>query len=221
MEPPRGFFGTLWKFFYFMPFFLGLLLLGTIKGALICPIACLIITIGNSAIILSLWPAHAAWTFYCIVRSYLLGPVLKLVLCTVILVLLLLWPFLGIVGSILAGAVYGFLMPVMATFDAIGEGKQDKFLSCISDGIWSTIKGSCTVVRDMKDVCFHSYFSIMDDLHLQEAPNGMPYEISCCRRLFGLNHFKLLFRGIRCCGCLQGGINLYGYCLHDLCRINI
>uniref|UniRef100_M8BMT2 Steroid nuclear receptor ligand-binding n=1 Tax=Aegilops tauschii TaxID=37682 RepID=M8BMT2_AEGTA len=44
------------------------------------------------------------------------------------------------------------------------------------DGTWSTITGSCTVVRDLKDMLFHSYFSIMDDLRLQ-TPCGKPYEI--------------------------------------------
>ncbi|PKU76364.1 uncharacterized membrane protein At3g27390 isoform X1 [Dendrobium catenatum] len=177
MEPPSGFWSTLWRLFYFLPFFLGLLLLGSIKGILLCPIVCLVMTTGNSAIILGLWPVHAFWTFYCIARAKQLGPVLKLVLSVVVSILLLLWPLIGILGSALIGAGYGFLMPVMATFDAIGEGKQDKFLHCIMDGTWNTIRGSCTVVRDLKDVCFHSYFSIMDDLRLQDAPNGTPYEI--------------------------------------------
>ncbi|KAK8963022.1 hypothetical protein KSP40_PGU018516 [Platanthera guangdongensis] len=177
MEPPRGFWSTLWRLFYFLPFFIGLLLLGIIKGAPLCPIVCLIMTIGNSAIILGLWPAHAFWTFYCIARAKQLGPVLKLVLSVTVSFLLVLWPLIGILGSVLTGAGYGFLKPIMATFDAIGEGKEDKFLHCIRDGIWSTIKGSCTVVRDLKDVSFHSYFSIMDDLRLQNAPNGKPYEI--------------------------------------------
>ncbi|EMS68781.1 hypothetical protein TRIUR3_24699 [Triticum urartu] len=45
------------------------------------------------------------------------------------------------------------------------------------DGTWGTITGSCTVVRDLKDMLFHSYFSIMDDLRLQTPPCGKPYEI--------------------------------------------
>lgn len=177
MEPPRGFWSSLWRLFYFLPFFIGLLLLGLIKGILLCPIVCLVMTLGNSAIILGLWPAHAFWTFYCIARAKQLGPVLKVALSIAVSVLLVLWPLMGVLGSILIGAGYGFLMPVMETFDAIGEGNNDKFLHCIMDGIWSTIKGSCTVVRDLKDVSFHSYFSIMDDLRLQDAPNGKAYEI--------------------------------------------
>nr|CAB3487427.1 unnamed protein product [Digitaria exilis] len=47
----------------------------------------------------------------------------------------------------------------------------------LQDGTWSTITGSCTVVRDVKDLLFHSYFSIMDDLRLQKPPDGKPYEI--------------------------------------------
>ncbi|PKA49616.1 putative membrane protein [Apostasia shenzhenica] len=147
-------------------------------SVLLCPIVCLIMTIGNSAIILGLWPAHAFWTFYSVARAKQLGPVLKLAISTAIIpVLLVLWLWIGMLGSILIGAGYGFLMPVMATFDAVGEGKENEFIHCILDGTWSTVKGSCTVVRDLKDVCFHSYFSIMDDIRLQDAPNGKVYEI--------------------------------------------
>lgn len=63
-------------------------------------------------------------------RSKQLGPVLKLVLGTGISVILVLWPLAGILGSILVGAGYGFLAPVFATFDAVGEGKTDDFIHC-------------------------------------------------------------------------------------------
>ena len=49
--------------------------------------------------------------------------------------------------------------------------------SQLQDGTWSTITGSCTVVRDVKDLLFHSYFPIMDGLRLQKPPDGKPYEI--------------------------------------------
>ncbi|KAJ4973348.1 hypothetical protein NE237_006522 [Protea cynaroides] len=177
MEPPRGVWASLWSFLRFLPFFIGLLLLGTIKGIILCPLICLIISIGNSAVILGLWPVHCVWTYYCIARAKLLGPVLKLSLSICIAVVLILWPLVGIVGSILAGAGYGFFAPLSATFEAVGEGKTGEFLNCIIDGTWSTVQGSFTVVNDFIDVCFHSYFSVMDDLCFQEPPNGKPYEI--------------------------------------------
>ncbi|KAJ4761927.1 transmembrane protein [Rhynchospora pubera] len=177
MEPPRGFWPSLWSFLRFLPFFFALLLLGIIKGLLIFPWTCLIMTTGNSALILGLWPVHAVWTYYCLIRTKQLGPVLKLVLSIGVCVALFVWPLAGILGSIMAGIVYGFLAPVMATFDAVGEGKSSQFLHCFVDGTWSTIKGTCTVVRDLKDLLFHSYFSIMDDLRLQSPPAGKPYEI--------------------------------------------
>lgn len=177
MEPPKGFWATLWSFLCFLPFFLGLLLLGIVKGTLLCPFVCLIVTLGNSAIILGLWPAHAVWTYYCIARTKQLGPVLKLILAVGVSIILVLWPLAGIFGSILIGAGYGFLAPIMATFDAVGGGKANNLIHCFLDGTWSTIKGSFTVVRDFKDVCFHSYFSIMDDLRLHDPPNREPYEI--------------------------------------------
>lgn len=47
----------------------------------------------------------------------------------------------------------------------------------MQDGTWSTITGSCTVVRDVKDMLLHSYFSIMDEVRLHAPPDGKPYEI--------------------------------------------
>ncbi|XP_068656806.1 uncharacterized membrane protein At3g27390-like isoform X2 [Aristolochia californica] len=190
MEPASGIWTSCWSFVYFLPFFLGLLLLGTIKGAIICPLVCLIMTVGNSALILGLWPAHVIWTYYCLLRAKLLGPLLKLVMCIIVSLLLVIWPLFGITASVLGGAAYGFLAPLVATFDAVGEGKPNEFVYCVKDGIWDTVKGSCTVVRDFKDVCFNTYFSLMDDLRLQEPSNGKPYEI----RLFQL--LGALFLGL-------------------------
>ncbi|VAH33480.1 unnamed protein product [Triticum turgidum subsp. durum] len=120
---------------------------------------------------------HLIWTYYCIIRTRMVGPVVKLLLLVAATVVMILWLIVGIPGSILAGLLYGFLAPIMATFDAVGEGKENTFVHCFVDGTWSTITGSCTVVRDLKDMLFHSYFSIMDDLRLQTPPCGKPYEI--------------------------------------------
>ncbi|KAM0940803.1 putative membrane protein [Dioscorea sansibarensis] len=177
MEPAKGFFASLWTFLYFLPFFIGLLVLGIVKGALLCPLICLIMTIGNSTVILGLWPAHAIWTNYCILRAKRLGPILKIVLCIGISLILVLWPPVGILSSILAGVGYGFLAPIIATFEAVGEGKTNMFFHCFWDGTWDTVKGSIIVVGDLKDVAFHSYFSLMDDLRRQDPPNGVPHEL--------------------------------------------
>lgn len=61
----------------------------------------------------------------------MLGPFLKILLCIFIFFLLVLWPIAGIVGSILGGAAYGMLSPLIATFDAVGEGKTNQFIHCI------------------------------------------------------------------------------------------
>ncbi|XP_031265091.1 uncharacterized membrane protein At3g27390-like [Pistacia vera] len=176
MEPPRGFLASLWNFICFLPYFFGLLLLGVIKGIIFFPFICLIMTIGNSAIILGLLPVHVFWTYYSILRAKRLGPVLKLLICICMPVFLILWPVVGIVGSFIVGALYGFLSPIFATFDAVGEGKENDLFHCFCDGTWSTVKGSFTVVRDFLDVCFHSYFSVMDDLQ-QKRADGKYYEI--------------------------------------------
>ncbi|XP_056847175.1 uncharacterized membrane protein At3g27390 isoform X2 [Raphanus sativus] len=133
--------------------------------------------IGNSAIILGLLPVHAIWTLYSISSAKQLGPILKLFLCLLCLPLgIILWLVVSILGSILGGALYGFLSPIFATFDAVGEGKSNPFFHCFYDGTWSTVKGSLTVVCDFKDVCFHSYFSFMDDLSADHHPHHY-YEI--------------------------------------------
>lgn len=68
-------------------------------------------------------------TFYeC--RTKMVGPVVKLLLLIALTVILVLWLIIGIVGSILAGLAYGFLAPAMATFDAVGEGKEKPLVHC-------------------------------------------------------------------------------------------
>ncbi|KAL6899661.1 hypothetical protein ACP4OV_006319 [Aristida adscensionis] len=172
-----GIWASVWSFFKFLPFFFALLVLGIIKGALFGPWAWLVMTIGISVLILGLWPMHVIWTYYCIIRTKMAGPVVKFLLLIAVTLTLVLWLIVGIVGSILAGLSYGFLAPVMATFDAVGEGKEKPFVHCFVDGTWSTITGSCTVVRDVKDMLLHSYFSIMDEVRLHVPPDGKPYEI--------------------------------------------
>jgi hypothetical protein len=59
----------------------------------------------------------------------------------------------------------------------------------MQDGTWSIITGSCTVVRDVKDMLLHSYFSIMDEVRLHVPPDGKPYEIRstfCYRSAFSI-----------------------------------
>ncbi|CAH2045202.1 unnamed protein product [Thlaspi arvense] len=176
MEPPKGFRASLLQFLLFLPYFIGLLFLGVIKGIILCPIVCLVVTIGNSLVILSLLPVHIVWTFYSIVSAKQIGPILKFFLCLCLPAAIILWPILGILGSVLGGALYGFLSPIFATFDAVGEGKPYPFFHCFYDGTWSSVERSFTIVRDFKDVCFHSYFSLMDELKIC-CPDSKYYEI--------------------------------------------
>ncbi|KAL0327921.1 UNVERIFIED_CONTAM: putative membrane protein [Sesamum calycinum] len=45
------------------------------------------------------------------------------------------------------------------------------------DGCCSTLKGSCTAVRDFTDFCFHSYFSFMDELSEEVHEDEKPIDI--------------------------------------------
>ncbi|KAH9312873.1 hypothetical protein KI387_027908 [Taxus chinensis] len=140
------------------------------------PLAALIIAVGNSAVTIGLWPAHAFWTYYCLARTRQVGPILKAVTLISLVVPIILVPITVILGSILLGLGYGLVTPLMATFEAVGEG-EDKFIHCFVDGTLSTVEGSCTVVRDFTDVCFHSYFSFMDELRDQPPKDGRPLDI--------------------------------------------
>lgn len=55
----------------------------------------------------------------------------------------------------------------------------------------STIKGSCTLVRDFTDFSFHSYFSLVDDLSEiigdDETPLDVKYVIN--NKSFALRYY--------------------------------
>lgn len=63
-------------------------------------------------------------------RAKRIGPVLKILTVTFLPLPLLLLPALGILGSLLAGIGYGVFVPLMATFEAVGEGVTDKLTHC-------------------------------------------------------------------------------------------
>ncbi|KVH92823.1 hypothetical protein Ccrd_005123 [Cynara cardunculus var. scolymus] len=172
MEPARGVWWSLGHFILFLPYFIGLLILGFIKGIILAPIICVIMAVGNSTIAIGLWPAHVVWSYFCILSAKRLGPVMKVVVCILFTPVLAIWPFSIVVGSILGGLAYGFLGPIFGTFKAVGEGKTDQFRHCIIDGTWDTVQWSFTFVRDLADVCLYSFFSMMDDLRKQGMPEG-------------------------------------------------
>ncbi|XP_011085423.1 uncharacterized membrane protein At3g27390 [Sesamum indicum] len=177
MEVPVGFVPKFWSFISFLPFFFLLFILGLLKGFIICPVALAIIAIGNSAVVVGLWPAHFIWTYYCVAKSRRLGWILKILALFSLPVPLILWPVIAIIGSVLGGIGYGFFAPLIATFEAVGENVTDKWFHCFSDGCCSTLKGSCTAVRDFTDFCFHSYFSYMDELSEEVHEDEKPIDI--------------------------------------------
>eukprot|EP00249_Psilotum_nudum_P013064 c24132_g1_i1 orf=285-2150(+) len=165
------------NFLLFLPFFFGLFLLGSLKGIIVCPVALMILGAGDTVVILGLWPAHIAWTYYSIARTKRFGIVLKLVSLLFLPVPLVLWPVIGIAGSLLVGLGYGFFTPLVATFEAIREGREQKFFHCFLDGVWDTVRGSCTVVRDFTDFCYHSYLSYLNDFRIEIPKDHQPYDI--------------------------------------------
>ncbi|KAK3444571.1 hypothetical protein EUGRSUZ_A01381 [Eucalyptus grandis] len=157
MEVPVGFLAKLWSLVTFLPFFFSLFLLGLLKESL------------------------DQFTYYCVARTKRLGLILKVLVLTMLPVPLVLWPVVGIAGSVLGGVAYGVFAPLIATFEAVGENVTDKLYHCFLDGLWSTVEGSCTAVRDFTDFCFHSYFSFMDELREKIRPDAKPMDIKLSR----------------------------------------
>ncbi|XP_047043690.1 uncharacterized membrane protein At3g27390-like [Lolium rigidum] len=177
MQVPVGFLAKLWSFVSFLPYFILLLLLGCTKAVLIGPVAATIVFFGDSAVIVGLWPAHFIWTYCCVLKTKRVGLVLKILAAIFLPLPLALLPALGILGSLLVGIGYGVFTPLMATFEAVGEGVADKLSHCFLDGTASTIRGACMVVRDVTDFCFHSYFSFMDELSENMGEDEEPFDI--------------------------------------------
>ncbi|XVE78272.1 hypothetical protein DITRI_Ditri13aG0131400 [Diplodiscus trichospermus] len=177
MDVPAGFLAKLWSFVSFLPFFCLLFILGLLKAAIIGPVVVGIIVTGNSAVVVGLWPAHVLWTYFCIARTKRLGLALKIAVLVLLVVPLVLWPVVAVAGSLLGGIGYGFFAPLIATFEAVGQNAADKCYHCFADGCWSTIKGSCIVVVDFVDFCFHSYFSYMDELSERIPSDEKPMNV--------------------------------------------
>ncbi|KAK1418132.1 hypothetical protein QVD17_27271 [Tagetes erecta] len=177
MKVPVGFIAKLWSFISFVPFFFLLLSLGILKGVIIGPIAVVIMVVGNSSVAIGLWPAHFFWTYYCVIKTKRLGCVLKLLIILLLFLPLVLWPVVAVACSLLGSIGFGFFAPLIATFEVIGTDRKDKCFHCFVDGCYSTLEGSCTVVRDFTDFCFHSYFSFMDDLSEEMPAEEKPIDI--------------------------------------------
>jgi hypothetical protein len=164
MDFPFSFSGWL-RILYVVFAFCAALCLGALKGILVGPIAGLILVIGNVGVILGLFPAHVAWTVYSLIKTDRFDAPLKVAILVGLPVLFGIWLGLSIAGSFLVGVGYGFFTPWVSAFEAFRqENESNKFLHCIVDGTWGTIKGSCTVVRDFADICYHSYPLYLEEL---------------------------------------------------------
>ncbi|CAA7035832.1 unnamed protein product [Microthlaspi erraticum] len=81
---------------------------------------------------------------------------LKLAISVALPALFGIWLGLSIAISVLVGVGYGFFTPWISAFEAFRQDTgSNKFFHCLVDGTWGTIKGSCTVVTDFADLCYH------------------------------------------------------------------
>ncbi|PIN10105.1 hypothetical protein CDL12_17310 [Handroanthus impetiginosus] len=162
------------KTLYVIFAFCSVLCFGALKSVLVGPIAGLILIIGNCGVILGLFPAHVAWTIYTLLKTNRFDAPLKVALLLGLPALFGIWLGLSIGGSVVVGVGYGFFTPWVSSFEAFRlEDESKKFYHCIVDGTVGTIKGSCTVVRDFADLCYHSYPSYLKELRENPASNEL------------------------------------------------
>ncbi|ONK60796.1 uncharacterized protein A4U43_C08F22700 [Asparagus officinalis] len=134
------------------------LFIGFFKAVTVGPVAGILLIVGNIGVMVGLFPFHVFWTVYSLLKTKQINVALKLAVLFALPVLFVLWLALGIFGSIIVGIGYGFFTPWISTFEAFRQNSEaKKFFHSIVDGTWGTIKGSCIVVRDFGDICYHSY----------------------------------------------------------------
>ncbi|KAK6798433.1 hypothetical protein RDI58_006136 [Solanum bulbocastanum] len=155
--------------------FCSALFLGALKSLLVGPIAGLILIIGNVGVILCLFPAHVFWTIYTLVKTNGFDAPLKVAFLFGLPALFGIWLCLSLAGSVLVGVGYGFFAPWVSAFEAFRHDDEfNKFVHCIVDGTWGTIKGSCTAVRDFADMCYHSYPMYLKEL--RDSPASLDFQ---------------------------------------------
>ncbi|KAK9286025.1 hypothetical protein L1049_025228 [Liquidambar formosana] len=154
--------------------FCSALCLGALKASLVGPVASLILILGNVGVILGLFPAHVAWTVYTLVKTNRFDGLVKVAILFALPALFGIWLGLSITGSVLVGVGYGFFTPWVSSFEAFrNDHESNKFMHCIVDGTWGTVKGSCTVVRDFADICYHSYPVYLKELRESPGSNDL------------------------------------------------
>jgi len=162
------------KILYVVFAFCSALFVGALKSLLVGPIAGLTLIIGNIVVILGLFPSHVAWTIYTLVKTNRFDAPLKIAFLFALPALFAIWLGLSIAGSVLLGVGYGFFSPWVSAFEAFRqEDESKKFFHCLVDGTWGTIKGSCTVVRDFADICYHSYPLYLKELRESPSTNEL------------------------------------------------
>ncbi|GAB4848962.1 hypothetical protein Ancab_003776 [Ancistrocladus abbreviatus] len=162
---------------YVVLLFCSAFFLGALKGILVGPVAGLIIIIGNIAVILGLFPAHVAWAIYTIIKTNKFDALLKVAILFALPALFALWLGLSIAGSVLVGVGYGFFTPWISAFEAFRHDDDfKKFWHCIVDGTWDTIRGSCTMVQDFADICYHSYPNYLKEIREPSSLNELQKE---------------------------------------------
>ncbi|KAH6784288.1 membrane protein [Perilla frutescens var. hirtella] len=160
------------KTIYVILAFCSVLCFGALKSLIVGPVAGLILILGNLGVILGLFPAHVAWTVYTLLKTNKFDAPLKVAILLGLPALFGLWLGLSIAGSCLVGLGYGFFTPWVSSFEAFRlDAESKKFYHCLVDGTWGTIKGSCTVVRDFADLCYHSYPNYLKELRENPASN--------------------------------------------------
>eukprot|EP00850_Spirogloea_muscicola_P006796 SM000033S12317 [mRNA] locus=s33:90752:94674:+ [translate_table: standard] len=142
---------------WFPPTCLSLTVVGLVKGLLIFPLALVILVVGNTLVALGLLPLTFVMTLYSVALTKQLSMVQRAGALVCLPVLILLWPVVVFVGSLFVSVMYGFFVPQIATFKAIGDNREDKLHHVLRDGFVGQIGVCVSIVEDFADFSYNSY----------------------------------------------------------------
>ncbi|KAH9607389.1 hypothetical protein KSS87_013363 [Heliosperma pusillum] len=113
-------------------------------------------------------------------RTKKFGPFMKCLLIILVPVEVALWTAIGLAVSAVMGFLYGHVCPFLDSFKSIsirGIPFGMKLLRALTDGTWNRVWSACTIVRDFADFSFHSYFSVMDELLLDNGDDRVELKV--------------------------------------------
>ena len=151
-------------------------ILGLIKGLIIVGPILIISLIGFTGVAIILLPHDIFLTYKSLLKTHMIGINLKLMGMLLLPIALLSWPILVIFVSSVFGILYGFLCPVVRTFD------EDYNICC--GGFTDTFIDVFDFIKQFWKFNYHSYFTYLSEIENRKVDK--PFDISIIQLITGL-----------------------------------